>query len=118
MSSPFSYLYFTFASNDSQTPHDVQIYSDISGGESDFLFPLFKLSLIRSSTSEWVSGDDSLEMTWSGGDTGSLTIVQASLVQEEPFQIVGETCQDGTVFYATQSVRQLSHTWLLNTHEL
>ena len=32
MSSPFSYIYFTFTSNDTNTPHDVQLYSDVSGG--------------------------------------------------------------------------------------
>ena len=88
------------------TSRSTRIYREVS--LSSYLEPIPILN--RSSLSEWLSGDDSLEMTWSAKNTGALTIVQANLVQEEPFQIVSEVCQDGTVFYATQSVRLLART--------
>ena len=55
--------------------------------------------------SEWISGDDDLQMSWSGMDNGAVTLVEAYLLNNETFQVVGETCQDGIVYYATNSVR-------------
>lgn len=115
MSSPFSYFYFTFASNDGKS-HNVQLYSDISGGMYRVLH-LLLFSLCKYSIHflinipfvlEWISGDTRLNMTWTGSDDGTLTLLQANLLISEPFQINGETCQDGVISWAMNSVRNLS----------
>ena len=101
MSSPFSYLYFTFTSNDTNVPHDVVVYTDITGGKYPFRNKYVLFTILRL---EWITGDTAKEMTWSGSDDGSLVILQSSLVTPGPFQINNETCEDGTVYYAVQSV--------------
>lgn len=44
-------------------------------------------------------------MTWSGNDDGTLTLLSAKLFEPQPFQINGETCQDGVITWAMLSVR-------------
>lgn len=48
-------------------------------------------------------------MTWSGSSNGPVTILQENLVSPEPFQLNSETCQDGIVYYAMNTVRFRSH---------
>ena len=46
-------------------------------------------------------------MTWSGGNDGTLTMLQATLLEPQPFQVLGGSCQDGTIYYAMQSVKAI-----------
>lgn len=46
-------------------------------------------------------------MTWAGGDDGTLTMLQATLLDPQPFQVLGGSCQDGTIYYAMQSVKAI-----------
>lgn len=61
MSSPFSYIYLTFTSNDTSVSHDVQIYSEIAGGELTMLFYHSRIILFRMDLGGFVKGDD---MVW------------------------------------------------------
>ena len=63
MSSPFSYIYFTFTSNDTSVSHDVQIYSEIAGGKLIMLLYHSGIKIIsfRMDLGRLVKGDD---MVW------------------------------------------------------
>lgn len=54
---------------------------------------------------EWISGDDGLTMTWSGGDSGAFTLLQTTLQNPEKFQEIASRSQDGTAYYAVLNVR-------------
>lgn len=102
MSSPFSYLYFTFTSNDSSVSHSVQLYSDISGGK----WLIYDGSQSNDEYSAWISGDSSKEMTWDAHNDSGLIVLKATLTSPGPFQITDSVCQDGTLYYAMQYVRR------------
>lgn len=63
-------------------------------------------------TVEWISGDSDQKMTWSGSNNESMTLLQASLVSPTPYEIIGETCQDGTVYYVAKNVCGQLHCFL------
>ncbi|KAL1661466.1 hypothetical protein GGF50DRAFT_117933 [Schizophyllum commune] len=76
---PFAYLEVSVHSTDG-TAHEVQIYSDISA--------------------EWVSGDSSLQATWSTR-TGEIITHQAQLKDQAEYSESNDHTQYGSIYYST-----------------
>ena len=55
---------------------------------------------------EWISGDNELDMLWSGSSDGPFTLLQATLKTPGSFQEVKSRAQDGVVYYAMKNVRR------------
>ena len=82
---PFAYLEVSVHATDG-TAHEVQIYSDISA--------------------EWVSGDSSLQATWSTR-TGDIITHQAQLKDQAEYSENNDHTQYGSIYYSTSWVSRL-----------
>lgn len=85
---PFSYLAITAAANDGGS-HSVQLYTDISA--------------------EWVTGDDSLEATWSSSTSGSIFTHQTQLQVQPLYTEISDHIQQGSAYYSTANTDSLTY---------
>ncbi|KAF8883860.1 hypothetical protein BD779DRAFT_1801899 [Infundibulicybe gibba] len=76
---PFMYMYLTVNATDGAS-HSIQLYSDISA--------------------EWVSGDNSSEVTWSTTPRDDLVFHQIQKASPEPMQEFNNRAEDAIAYYA------------------
>lgn len=94
------YLGFGVSSTDG-APHNVSIYSDISGGE---MHDICSNKNALMDVIEWLSGDIGLVHNWTNTNTGDLLYHQSQLVDPVPFAEVKDQAQDAIVFYGMPKV--------------
>ncbi|KAH9913166.1 uncharacterized protein B0H18DRAFT_941756 [Fomitopsis serialis] len=79
---PFAYAALDFTSTDNQ-PHDIQLYSDITG--------------------EWLANNKGLQMSWSPpSQTSSMIYHELHLTNPTPFQEQGGQALDGAAYFAME----------------
>lgn len=61
------------------------------------------------SKTEWISGDDSLEVIWTSDINNDRVILSTQLQSEQPFTDVGDHAHDSTAYYCMNAVQGL--TW-------
>lgn len=91
---PFSYMTLGVASRDGAA-HSVQVYADIRYADvesSSYVFGGFTSRIFNSA--EWVSGDDTLTVTWSTDPTtNGLVTHQVQLQTQETYTEVNDRIQ-------------------------
>ena len=81
--------------------HDVQVYSDVSGGASN---PSQKLVILLSFVTEWSSGDRTQRILWSPTVNDRAIFHKIELQQPENFTEILDQAEWGTLYFAMKSV--------------
>ena len=104
---PFSYLTIQVTSTDGQT-HDVQVYSDITASRKSSIFFVIPIVSDRVASLEWLSSNATSPARWSSKVTGSSVFHEMELENPQANVQVNERSQDGKVYFAMSSVRNVS----------
>ena len=100
LSVPFSYLQITVEPNDGNS-HDVQIYSDVYGGEFSVLVCA---CLSLTCLSDWICADNTSPLNWTANVDDGFTFLQMEYVNPVPFQESQDLPRDGSLYYAAKNV--------------
>ena len=103
---PFSYLTIQATSTDGQT-HDVQVYSDITASRKSSIFFVIPIVSNRVASLEWLSSNATSPARWSSKVTGSSVFHEMELENPQANVQVNERSQDGKVYFAMSSVRNV-----------
>ncbi|KAI0312205.1 hypothetical protein OF83DRAFT_1067589 [Amylostereum chailletii] len=103
---PFSYLAFEARSTDG-SPHHMQVYTGVTGGESS---SLFQKCLTDHSKTEWLSSDHTQNLTWATTPTTNGSQIHSfSYSTPQEFHEGDGLASWGTLYYATRQLCFVTH---------
>ena len=100
-SRPFGYVAIEATSQDGQA-HDVQVYSDISGGTHH---TNVSCGMLLTVAIEWLSGNRGSQITWALSSTSPNVIHNITLTSPQVYTDIAGQANWGAWYYATSAVR-------------